>query len=69
MFQAIQRSDAKTYTCIANSSAGLETKSSLTIDVQCELSAYQFYEENCSLFDIKMQCQARHHRVNGVGMG
>ena len=45
VFQAIQRSDAKTYTCIANSSAGLETKSSLTIDVQCKLNAYHFVYE------------------------
>ena len=37
VFPTIQRDDAATYSCTANNSAGLETKSSLTIDVQCEL--------------------------------
>ena len=39
----IQRSDAKTYTCIANNSAGLETKSSLLVDVLCELNFCHFF--------------------------
>ena len=42
VFQAIQRSEASTYTCIANNSAGLETTSTLAVDVQCELKFYQF---------------------------
>ena len=42
----IQRSDAKIYTCIANNSAGLETMSSLMIDVQCELKFFTFFFVN-----------------------
>ena len=37
VFQTITRSDTETYMCIASNSAGLETKSSLMIDVQCKL--------------------------------
>ena len=40
VFQAIKRSDAKAYTCIAVNAAGLETMSSLMVDVQCELKVY-----------------------------
>ena len=36
VFQNVQRSDAKTYTCMANNSVGLQKTSYLTVDVQCE---------------------------------
>ena len=40
VFPNINRTDAKTYTCVANNSAGLKKNSSLKIDVQC---MYYFY--------------------------
>ena len=40
VFENINRSDAKTYTCVVSNVPGLEKSSSLTIDVQCELSIF-----------------------------
>ena len=53
VFQTIKRSDTEAYTCIANNSAGLETKSSLMIDVQCESNCYLLFAIPMSLSEFK----------------
>ena len=45
VFQAIQRSDAKTYICIARNSAGLDQRSSLKVVVHCKWNRSSIYEE------------------------
>ena len=51
LFQNISRSDAKTYTCIANN--GLEKNSSLSVDVQCEFSISSLYLVKVNLANCK----------------
>ena len=49
--KSINRSEASTYTCIANNSAGLKTTSTLAVDVQCELKFYRYILKKFILFD------------------